>query len=70
MLVIDESNRNAVVPALRRAAEHAEYRSSRYHRTAGSAMGGQPVGRRWPHPSRRSPDGLSGDLPPSSPRSE
>jgi hypothetical protein len=40
MLVIDESNRNAVVPALRRAAEHAEYRSSPYHRTAGSAMGG------------------------------
>jgi hypothetical protein len=54
MLVIDAGNRAAAVPALQRAAERAEYRSSPYHRTAGSPMG-TPVARRWPHASKCPP---------------
>jgi hypothetical protein len=52
LLVIDARNREFFLPKLRRAAETAQYTGSPYHRVAGSLMGGNLVGRRWPHASK------------------
>jgi hypothetical protein len=38
-----------------KAGQTAVYRSSPYHRVAGSQMGGFPAGRRWPHASKCPP---------------